>query len=173
MCIYFNTCWKFQRQYQELFEVRISSFKKNNNKNTKSIMTGELCTLVASEPAAGQDVWSLPLLFRTLYRLHIQVSRGFLTDVNRRAACRRIGTRHLQLQQNSDVVHARRPPVGGSWAERLLHQVLLLLLDLHHVLLHWILHNELQYQTKKKAVSSSFPCVSCRSSVLWLQFWTC
>lgn len=48
----------------------------------------------------------------------------------------------LQLHQRSDVIDARYFPVCR--AEGFLHQILLLFLDLHHVLLHRILHNELK-----------------------------
>lgn len=52
-----------------------------------------------------------------------------------------------ELDQSFDVVDAGGFLVGVCGAERLLHQVLLLLLDLHHVLLHRVLHNELQQHT--------------------------
>lgn len=55
----------------------------------------------------------------------------------------------LQLHQRFDVIDARRFPIGVCGAKSLLHQVLLLPLDLHHVLLHWTFHNELQQQTHK------------------------
>lgn len=51
--------------------------------------------------------------------------------------------RHLQLHQSFDVFNPRCFPVSVCGAKSLLHQVLLLPLDLHHALLHWIFHNEL------------------------------
>lgn len=52
--------------------------------------------------------------------------------------------RHLQLHQSFDVINARRFPFSVCGTKCLFQQVLLLPLDLHHVLLHRILHNELQ-----------------------------
>lgn len=52
----------------------------------------------------------------------------------------------LQLHKRLDVVNARRLAVVVHGAERHLHQLLLLPLDLHHVLLHRVFHDELQHR---------------------------
>lgn len=51
--------------------------------------------------------------------------------------------RHLQLHQSLDVIDARCFPVRVRGAKSLLHQVLLPPLDLHHLLLYRVFHNEL------------------------------
>ncbi len=60
------------------------------------------------------------------------------------------GVRHLQFHQCFDVINPRCFPICVCGAKSFLHQVLLLPLDLHHALLHWIFHNELQQQTHTK-----------------------
>lgn len=77
---------------------------------------------------------------------HVQLLKQFKEDSSVLFAVHQLRSsdRHLQLHQSFDVINPRCFPISVRRAKSLLHQVLLLPLNLHHALLHWVFHNELQ-----------------------------